>query len=79
MWYSIIQYVEAKYGISLKHFFHLISPIFGKKHEKFSLLAQLFKHFFIKIQPNMSEQKKKQQRICCEVNKNINPANYFLY
>ena len=27
-----------------------------------SWLALLFKHFFIKIQPNMSEQKKKQQR-----------------
>ena len=48
----------------------LINPIFEKikiriKHDKskFSWLALLFKHFFIKIQPNMSEQEKRQQRI----------------
>ena len=38
---------------------------FLKKHDKskFSWLALLCKHFFIKIQPNMSEQEKKWQRI----------------
>ena len=38
----------------LKRFFSLIKPIFEKKNaikSKFSF----FKHFFIKIQPNMSE------------------------
>ena len=30
---------------------------------KFSWIALLFKHFFIKIHPNMSEQEKKRQRI----------------
>ena len=30
---------------------------------KFSWLALLFKYFFIKIKPNMSEQEKKRKRI----------------
>ena len=30
---------------------------------KFSWSVQLYKHFFIEIQPNMSEQEKKQQKI----------------
>ena len=38
---------------------------FKNKHDKskFLGLALLFMHFFIKIQPNMSEQEKRQQRI----------------
>ena len=41
-----------------------MSPVFEKKKKKtykakFSWLALLFKHFFIKIQPNMSEREKK--------------------
>ena len=46
--------------------FVLISPIFEKKKRdkyEFSRLALLFKHFFIQIQSNMSEQEKKRQRI----------------
>ena len=53
-----IQGAEAKYGIIFK-WFSLISPIFEEKKRdksKFSWLALLFKHFFIKIQPNVSEQ-----------------------
>ena len=44
---------------------YFISWIFEKECDKskFSWLALLFKHFFIKIQPNMSEQEKNQQRI----------------
>ena len=35
-----------------------------KRHKsKFSWLAQLFEYFFIKIQPNVSEQEKEWQRI----------------
>ena len=39
--------------------------MFEKKCDKsrFSWLTLLFKPFLIKIQPNMSEQEKKQQRI----------------
>ena len=48
-------------------FFSLISPI----------LALLFKHFFIKIQPNMSEQEKKQQRIYDLLNTETKPKKTF--
>ena len=52
-----LQGAEAKDGIIFKTF----SPI--KKKSRFFCLALLFKLFFIKIQPNMSEQEKKRQRI----------------
>ena len=59
---------EAKYQIILKTFFSLISPLFEKKCDKskFSWLALSFKCFLIKIQPNMSEQKRnnKKSMIC---------------
>ena len=60
-------------------FFCLITPIFWKKNDKskFSWLALLFNHFFIKIQPNMSEQEKKQQRIYDLLNAETKPK--FLY
>ena len=54
----LLQDAEEKYGIIFKRFFSLISPIFERKKcdkSKFSWLAQLFLHIFIKIQPNMSE------------------------
>ena len=42
----------------------LIGSIFEKSNKcKFSFLTQLFRNFFIKIQPNMNEQEKKWQRI----------------
>ena len=49
----------------LKCFFKADLSNFWKKYEKFkfSWLALLFKPFCIKIQPDMSEQEKKQQRI----------------
>ena len=45
-------------------FLDLIRPIFEKKRNKSKSLwlYLLFKHFLIKIQPNMNEQEKKQQR-----------------
>ena len=46
-----------------------------KKREKskVSWLVLLFKHFLIKIQPNMSEQAKKQQRIYDLLNAKTKP------
>ena len=43
----------------------LISPIFflNRGKSRFLWIALLFKHFFRIIQPNMSEQEKKQPRI----------------
>ena len=43
----------------------LVQFLKKKKRDKskFSWLAQLFKHFFIKIQPNTREQEKKWQTI----------------
>ena len=40
----------------------LVQTLKKKKITEFSGLALLFKHFFIKIQPNMSKQKKKQTK-----------------
>ena len=64
-------------------FFKLICSIFEKKKpqknpnkSKFSWLALLFKHFFIKIQPIMSEQEKKQQRIYDLLNAETMPKNF---
>ena len=69
--------MEAEYGIILKTFFNLISQIFEKKKKrnksKFSWLALLFKHFLMKIQPNMSEQEKKGQSIYVLLNVEIEP------
>ena len=49
-----------------------------KKEDKSKIawLALLFKHFFIKIQPNMSEQEKKLQRIYELLNAETNPKNF---
>ena len=48
-----------------KHFFVWFVQFLKKYDEsKFSWLVLLFKHFLIKIQPNMCEQEKKWQRIC---------------
>ena len=43
----------------------MICPIFVKKHDKrkFPSLAQIIKDFSIRIQPFMSDQGKKRQRI----------------
>ena len=48
-----------------KTFFFLVWLVqfLPKNKCKFSWLALLFKYFFIKIKPNMSEQEKKQQWI----------------
>ena len=43
---------------------------------KFSWLAWLFKHFFMKIQPNMREQEKKQQKIYDLLNAETKPKNF---
>ena len=63
----------------LKRFFSLISPIFFLKKggkSKFSWLDLLFKHFFVKIQPNMSEQEKKRQRIYDLFNAETKPQKF---
>ena len=54
-------YRARKQNIFLKRFLVWLVQLFFKKgaKSKFSELALLFKHFFIKIQPNMSEQEKK--------------------
>ena len=46
-----------------------------KKRNKYKLswLALLFKHLFIKIQPNMSDQEKKPQKIYDLLNANTKP------
>ena len=57
---------ESKYRRLLKTFFFLwLVQSLKKKRDKskFSWLALLFKHFFIKIQPNMSEQEKKDKKL----------------
>ena len=56
---------EAKYGTIFKNFFSSDLSNFWKCRDKFkfSRLALLFMHVFIKIHPNMSEQEKKQQKI----------------
>ena len=57
--------------------FSQLSPILEKKNKSiFSWLAQLFIHFFIKIQPNMSEQEKKQQKIYDLLNINTQPKKF---
>ena len=57
-----------------RFFFRLISPIFLKKCDKSKFsLALLFKHLFIKIQPYMSEQEKKRQRIYDLLNAETKP------
>ena len=70
---------EAKYGIIFKTFFFLLiwSVQFLKKIQwsKFSRSALLCKYFFIKIQPNMSEQEKKWQRIYDQLNAETKPKN----
>ena len=71
-WKYIYIYIgeEVKYGMIFKTFFLDWLVQFLKKNKKkhdkseFSWLALLLKHFFeIKIQPNMSDQEKKRQRI----------------
>ena len=74
----------------------MICPVFEKNDKsKFSWLAVLFKHFFIKIQPNMSEQEKKCQRIyetrpkkmteiigissCPSSSPDLNPLDYIIW
>ena len=47
----------------IKHFFSLISPLKKPDYSKFLLLALLFKHFFIRIQSDLSGREKKWQRI----------------
>ena len=56
----------------------MISPIVEKKHNKSKFLwwVLLFQLFFIKIQPNMSEQEKKQQRIYDLLNAETKPKNF---
>ena len=58
---------EAKYTtVIFKTFFSVWSVQFWKKKRdksKFSWLSLIFKHFFIKIRSNMSEQEKETQRI----------------
>ena len=44
-------------------FFSLINSVLKNRDKSKFSLALLFKPFFIKIQPNMSEQEKKRQRI----------------
>ena len=61
-------------------FFCLISPNFrGKKRFKFkfSWLSLLFKQFFIKIQPNISEQEKKRERIYDLLHAETKPSKIF--
>ena len=72
------QGVEAKYGIIFKTFFSLISQVLEKKRDiaNFSWLALLFQHFLIKIQPIMSEQEKKWQRIYDFLNTKTKPKNF---
>ena len=79
IYYIYIQSVEAKYRISLISFFRLIRPILEKKRNKskFSWLALLFKPFFIKMLPSMSEQIKKRQRIYHLLNVEIKPKIFF--
>ena len=58
----LLQCAGAKSGIIFKMFFSLIRQIFLKKKTRdksyFPWAALLFKHFFIQIKPNMSEQEK---------------------
>ena len=56
-------------------FVWLVQFLKKKKRDKskFSWLTALFKHFFIKIQPNMSEQEKKRQRIYDLLDAETNP------
>ena len=72
--------MEAKYGIIFTTFFWLISLILEKKNDKskFSWLALLFKHFFIKIRPNMSEQEKKRLGIYDLLNAKTKPKFHWL-
>ena len=68
--------MEIKYGIILETFFvWLVQFLKEKKHDKskFSRLALLFKYSFIKIQPTMSEQEKKLQRIYYLLNAETKP------
>ena len=59
----LFQDAEGKYGIIFKTFFSLISLVFDKNAINLRL-PQLFKNFFkIEIQPNISEQDRKRQRI----------------
>ena len=62
---TLVQGAEAKYGIIFTTFFEVWWVRFVKKRDKykFSWLALVFKQFLIKIQPNMSKQEKKRQRI----------------
>ena len=70
-----IQTVEAKYKMIFKTYSLIWLIQFMEKPDKskFSLLALLFKHFFIKIQPNMSEQEKKRQKIYDLLNAETKP------
>ena len=75
-WPLIIQQgAGAKYGIILKTFFLVWIVQFLKKYDKtkFSWWGLLFQQFLIKIQPNMSEQEKKQQRIYDLLNAETKP------
>ena len=55
-----MQGVEAKYGIIFKMFFLVWLVQFLKKHSKSKFLwITIIQPFFIKIQPNRSEQEKK--------------------
>ena len=78
----LLQDTEVKYGILFEMFFFspvwLVQFLRGKQKQnnykfEFSWLALLFKHFFIKIQPNMSEQEKKQLRIYDLLNAQTKP------
>ena len=48
-----------------------------RNKSKFSWIALLFKNYFIKIQPNISEQKMKRQRIYDLLNADTKPKNVF--
>ena len=57
--------MKAKYVIIFKSCFVWLVHLKKKYDEfKFPWLALSVKHYSIKIQPNMSEQEKKRQRIC---------------
>ena len=72
--------VKGKYRIIFKTFFLVLLVQFLKKNNnsKFSWLALLFKHFFIKIRPNVSEQEKKWQRIYDSLYAETKPDQNFL-
>ena len=71
----MLQGAETKYGIILKTFYSLISPILKKRDKsKFLGLTLLFKHFLkIKIQTNMNKPEKKRQRIYDLLNAETKP------